>query len=486
MLCALLPSFCLAQNTPSVTLDSSEAIFTVLAAINACGYDAGLASSLPLRLAIRSQVKEAIQSTPEGNQTLHDVCQFYDAHQESSPAHTLSRYVSLALFLGPSPTFTPESDVAQDAQDLLEFVPLLVKFYAQANLKKIWDGHRDDYTAIEANYHETVSKVLFDTEIYLKIPSIEYLGRQFTVYLQPLGDPDQTNARNYRSDYYVVISPGPDPAAKMPQIRHAYLHYLLDPLILKYPQEAKRLQPVVDAAKTAPMDESFKSDTTLFVTECLIRAIEIRTSGSHKTPEAVRQQAVDDAEKQGFLLTRYFYESLVRFEKSPQGFRNAYGDMLAGVDVRREVHDAAEIKFSAKSQPEVVARPAQDLLASANKKLMAGDTADAQKLAQTALDTKQGDPGQAAFILAQVAIMSRDIEGARKYFGQALQTSKDAKVIAWSHIYLGRILDLQEDRAGALDHYRAALVAANTLPEAKAAAQHGIQQPYAPPAAANK
>jgi len=35
------------------------------------------------------------------------------------------------------------------------------------------------------------------------------LGRDFTVYVDPMGAPGQTNARNYGSDYYVVISPGP-------------------------------------------------------------------------------------------------------------------------------------------------------------------------------------------------------------------------------------------------------------------------------------
>lgn len=461
----------------------------MLAAMNACGYDAGLSSSVALRSAIRSEVSHAIQSAPDGNQTLQAVCQFYKAHQESTPAHTLSRYISLALFLGPSPAFTPDakdSDVAPDAQALLELVPMLAKFYAQANLQKIWESHRDDYTAVEARYHETVSKMLFDTEVYLKLPSAGYLGRQFTVYLQPLGDPDQTNARDYGTNYYVVITPGLDPSAKMPQIRHAYLHYLLDPLILKYPEEAKRLQPLLDAARNAPMDESFKTDTTLFVTECLIRAVEIRTSGSRKTPETARIQAVDDAEKQGFLLTGYFYDRLVRFEKDPAGFRNAYGDMLAGVDVRKEVRDAAQIKFSAKAQPELLSRPTQDLLASATQKLSAGDVSGAQKLAQTALDTKQGDPGQASFILAQVAIMSRDIEGARKHFLQAVQTTKDSKVVAWSNIFLGRICDIEGDRPEALNHYRAALVSANLQPDAKAAAEQGIQQAYAPPAASNK
>jgi len=54
-------------------------------------------------------------------------------------------------------------------------------------------------------------------------------------------------------------------------------------------------------------------------------------------------------------------------------------------------------------------------------------------------------------------------------------------VVAWSHIYLGRIFDLQAERDAALNQYRAALTAGASLPEAKAAAERGIQQPYEPP-----
>ena len=64
---------------------------------------------------------------------------------------------------------------------------------------------------------------------------------------------------------------------------------------------------------------------------------------------------------------------------------------------------------------------------------------------------------------------------------EALEVAREPKVVAWSHIYLGRIFDLQEDRAVALDHYRAALSASTTLPAAKAAAERGIAQPYEPP-----
>jgi hypothetical protein len=60
-------------------------------------------------------------------------------------------------------------------------------------------------------------------------------------------------------------------------------------------------------------------------------------------------------------------------------------------------------------------------------------------------------------------------------------------VVAWSHIYLGRILDLQDDnengpdRAQAITHYKAAVGASDDLPEAKAAAEQGLQKPYAAP-----
>ncbi len=76
---------------------------------------------------------------------------------------------------------------------------------------------------------------------------------------------------------------------------------------------------------------------------------------------------------------------------------------------------------------------------------------------------------------------------ARDYFEQALQATSEPKVVAWSHIYLGRILDLQDSeeggplRAAAVQHYKAAVGASESLPEAKAAAQQGLQKPYAPP-----
>jgi tetratricopeptide (TPR) repeat protein len=402
-------------------------------------------------------------------------------------SRTLAQYISLALFLDAPPAFqlkVKDADLPPDAMQVAGIVPIIQKFYDVAGLHNVWERHGETYAALVARYHQPLSKVLFDTEIYLKLPSAGYLGHSFTVYLDPMGAPGQTNARNYGADYYLVISPGAASTLKVEQIRHTYLHYLLDPLAMKYPATIDRLKPLLEQVRKAPMDESFKNDVSLLVTESFIRAIEARTTISSKAPEAERQAAVHQATEQGYVLTPYFYDALLQFEKSPTGLRNAYSDILAGIDLHKEQKRAAQVQFAAKADPELLRsspRTQLKLLATAEQRLSAGDAENAKKLAQQALEAKSEDPGRAFFILAQVATMNRDMQGARSYFEQALGVAREPKVVAWSHIYLGRIFDLQEDRAAALDHYRAALSASVSLPEAKAAAERGLQQPYEPP-----
>ena len=486
VLIALLAELSPAQNQSSVALDTSETLFTVLTAINTCGYDQELGVSDPLRSRVRSEVARARASSQEAQDATLAMCKYYDEHLQPDASKALSQYISLALYLNPAPNLTAkvkEADMPPDATAVLGILPLMQKFYETAGLHGIWEGDRPAISALTERYHQPLAKILFDTEIYLKLPSAGRLGREFTVYIDPMGAPGQTNARNYGSDYYVVISPGPGSSLKMQQIRHTYLHYLLDPLAMKYPGAMKRIEPLLASVKTAPMDQSFKSDVSLLVTECFIRAIEARTAGSAKAPDAERVQAVENSAQQGFILTPYFYEALVKFEKDPAGLRNAYGDLVGDIDVGKERKRAGQVTFATNSDPELLhlSRPVEGkLLVAAEKRLSAGDTASAQKLAQQALEEKNEDPGRALFILAEVATHNSDMQGARNYFERALEVAHEPKVVAWSHIFLGRIFDLQEDRPAALDHYRAAENAGSALPEAKAAAELGLRQPYEP------
>jgi tetratricopeptide (TPR) repeat protein len=467
-----------AQDAPQVSLETSETLFTVLTAINTCGYDQELGASDPLRSQIRSEVGSAVANTPGAQDVIGPMCLFYRQHQAPDPTHDLSHYVSLALYLDAPPAFALKVKAVELPPDAL-----MRAFYEKLGLHAIWERHRARYAEIVDVYHAPLAKMTFDTEIYLKMPSAGYLGRQFTIFLDAMGAPAQTNARNYGSNYYVVISPTSSTSIKMQQIRHTYLHYLLDPLALKNGGAFKRLEPLLGRVQDAPMDDAFKNNISLLVTESLVRAIEEHLT---KVPEAQLVKDLDQDDKEGYILTHYFYDALDKFNRDAAGMRDAYTDLIGQIEVNKEMKRAAQIEFAREATPELLHQPGSQnrLLLNAERRLAAGDRETAQKLAQKALDGQEEDAGRALFILAEVATQNRDIDGARTYFERALQTAHEPDVIAWSHIYLGRIFDLKENRDAALDQYRAALDAAGvSLPKVASAARQGLEQPYEPPAA---
>ncbi len=64
-----------------------------------------------------------------------------------------------------------------------------------------------------------------------------------------------------------------------------------------------------------------------------------------------------------------------------------------------------------------------------------------------------------------------------------LANSKDPRTLAWTHVYLGRLYDAQQqpDRAKAMAEYQAALSTAGVQPDAAAAAESGLKKPFAAP-----
>ena len=95
---------------------------------------------------------------------------------------------------------------------------------------------------------------------------------------------------------------------------------------------------------TAPMATAFKNDISLMVNECLIRAIEARTT-IPKSNEAARNAYVQRSVEEGFVLTRVFYDQLGDFEKDSTGLKNAYGNLLHAISLERERKRAREVVF---------------------------------------------------------------------------------------------------------------------------------------------
>jgi len=260
---AALVAAAVGQSPTPVTIGQSETLFAVLAAINNCGYDAELASADPVREKVRDEVGRNLEASEDAKNAANSVCNFYRDHQQVDATHTLSQYVSLAMYMNPAPAFTPkvkEADLPPDASGVLGLVPLVQKFYAQAGIHDIWQRHQQDYAELSSRYHEALASMIRDTELYLRLPSGSYAGRTFTIYVEPMGAPSEVNARSYGDNYYVVITPGAKAGLKMDQIHHAYLHFLLDSQVGKFAGNLTTLDPILDAVKLAPMDESYKAD----------------------------------------------------------------------------------------------------------------------------------------------------------------------------------------------------------------------------------
>ena len=496
---------------PDISLQNSEALFEIAAALNSCGYDQGLTASDPLRQEVREQVNQALQGSPEAQDAHEKICTFIAQHRLSDSGSDLAQYISLALYVTAPPDLAPSAegaDMPPDASGVENILPLLRRFSQLVDLHLIWLHVRPQYDQQLGQLHDSLTKMIDDTGIYLKTPVGVSGGRRFLVVVEPLLDPGQTNARVYGADYVVVASPV-NGTIHMREVRHAYLHYQIEPLLYARATTLDRLLPFLKTVKDAPLDYTYRSDIVALVVECMIRAVEARTmdtgvtiykispdvrradleaathqhNASVEAAEAVRRRAVQQSMADGYVLTEYFYNAFAVFERQPQSFKESIGEMVYGMDVSQQLNHVKSITFNQQSSSDIVHRSPRELrgLDLAEMKLMKGDTDAAGTLAQQSVDDKSGDPARANFILARVAIMHRDVPVAQHDFEETIRLSKDPRMLAWSHIYLGRIYDIQDQRDQAVSEYRAALTVRDGQADTRLAAEKGLKQPYAVP-----
>ena len=482
-----------------ITLDVSETFFSFFAGLNSCGYDQELSASDPVRNQIRADVIRAVAASEDAQFQRKQLCDFVRDHQAPDPAHNISQYVSLAFYTSEPPQFKTtirESDLPPDSQNVLGYLPVLQKFYDTAHLHDLWKKYQPQYEAYVDRFHDQVANMILGTDAYLRLAVSGYVSRRFSLYVDPLVAPGEVNARNYGVNYMMLMAPDHG-ALKMEPVRHTYLHYTLDPLVLKRYNRMTPLKPLLQTVQNAPLDDKFKTDIALLVTESVIRAVEIRTEPTIRVPnedkkerdkriEAIRTHEVDQAMQEGFVLTHYFYEQFAGFEKGEVGFEDAFGPMLTNLSLTlgREEKRAREVNFAKQGAPDLIRatiRPQGDTLDAAEESLSAGDPKSAQEIAENAISSGAGDQGRAAFILARASSMQGHMQDAIDNFQKTLQLASDSRMLAWSHIYLARIFDIREDREDALKHYNAALNTGDKAPDTLAAAERGLQKPYEPP-----
>jgi hypothetical protein len=508
------------EGGAAVTLEVQEPLFDIAAALNACGYDADLNKSAPVRAEVRADMNAALASSESARASRDALCTYINAHHLNDPGLNVGQFVSLALYLSPPPDLTPnldESELPPQAAQVVNVLPLLRTFASEVDLHYIWLHHRAEYETLQSRVHDAMVQAVLFTNIFLHQPVSTYDGRRFLVLLEPMISPSLINARVYGSDYIIIMSP--DNSAGVPvdtrEIRHIYLHYIVEPLVYSRGTAMERIQPVLRGVQDAPLEFFYKSDAPALITECLIKAVEahmyvidspppVKPKGKERIDldqyaalrnvydrqnALARLKLVDQDEAQGWVLTGYFYEAIAQMQHNGDGLRDEIAPMIYGMDVQRELSHAEGIVF-AKSVPADPLRPntthrtfeGMDL---AELDLMKGNVADASDLAGKAMADPKGDHPRAQYLLARIDLMQGHALDAKTGFEKTLAMSKDPRTLAWSNIYLGRLYDAHGDRDTAIEHYKQALVVRDSSSDTKKAAEEGIAKPFALPQRAN-
>jgi tetratricopeptide (TPR) repeat protein len=469
---------------PEDQLDGSQTLFTVLAAINAAGFDADLDSDA--NAPIRKQVRDIIAA--KHLDSVDALKKFFEAHRQGTTEAELSQYISFALTIEGPPDFQyhikPE-EMPHDVRKLEGLNPLISRFYREANIEELWKRSQSAYEHMLAAYHSGVSKALLESNAYLRNPTSGFRGRRFQIYVDLLGAPNQIQSRSYKDDYFVVVSPSPEP--QIDEIRHAYLHYLLDPLSLRHFEQLSRLKALADFAAPAPaLDNSYKDDFILFSAECLIKAVESRLAHGAEN----RQAMVGQALREGFVLTPAFADGLAVYEKQEESMRFYFPDLVGQIDVAREDKRLEHVQFAkeatikkakhAPPRPDPVLTGAARTLQEAEELYGKRDLGSARQSYLRVLEQAGPDGlhAKAYYGLARIAALQKDPELAEKLFQKTLELSPDKETTSWAYLYLARLADAAGEREQAEKNYRSVLAIDGAPASVRTAAEKGLAQPF--------
>jgi len=475
----------------AVTVDGSEAMFTTLCALLAAGFESNISSDN--WTAFRAQMRERLRQ--QQGPAVDAVRQFYRQHELRDPGATLSRYLWFGLVSGPAPAFQPvlrRDELPPEVIALFGFSELLSSYYQEQKIGDLWRQVQPIYNREIQGLQEPLTQIVYTTTGYLREILDPYGTRKFNIVVEPLVG-RITNVRNF-GDHYALVLSG---AENVPQdvIRHAFLHFMLDPLPLMYPHAVAVKGPLYDTAAKAPrLVTDLKDDFPSYFAECTVRAVELRMK---RMSPGEREAALGHNDADGYVLVRPLVTALVGFENSEPSMKRFFPDLVRSIDEKAEAKRLTTIQFapadagqSDEAAAEVIARPKRALpttvpndaeviaaLTEGERQIAAKNSLAAAASFQKVL-TKYPDQPRAWFGIGVAAYLDHDAAKAKQVFGRLTAgehaATGDPRVLAWSHVYLARIYDYEGNASVAKAEYASALAVEGGPEEAKQAAQKGL------------
>jgi len=264
-------------------------------------------------------------------------------------------------------------------------------------------------------------------------------------------------------------------------VRHAYLHYLLDPLATRYQEIVNRKKPIADHAQRAQaLDDSFKQDFLLLTSESLIKAVEARLDH--------QPQAIQEALRQGYVLAPFFSEQLPVYEKQDKAMLFYFPDLVGAIDLKVEDARLSRAEFDKQIAVRTVkatapppappqATGAAKTLEDAEQLYTARDLDKAKKLYLDVLQQtdEQRMHSAAYYGMARIATLQKNPELAERLFQKTLELMPEPQVKSWTLVYLGRLALASDDREKAAEYFRSALQVEGASEAARQAASQGVE-----------
>src|SRR5438270_1249309 len=475
----------------AVTVDGSEAMFTTLCALLAAGFESNVSSDN--WTAFRAQMRERLRQ--QQGPAVDAVRQFYRQHELRDPGATLSRYLWFGLVSVPAPAFQPilrRDELPPEVIALFGFSELLSSYYQEQKNGDLWRQAQPIYNREMQRLQEPLTQIVYTTTGYLREILDPYGARKFSIVVEPLVG-RITNVRNF-GDHYALVLSG---AENVPQdvIRHAFLHFMLDPLPLMYPHVVAVKGSLYDTAAKAPrLATDLKDDFPSYFAECTVRAVELKMK---RMSPGEREAALGHNDADGYVLVRPLVTALVGFENSEPSMKRFFPDLVRSIDEKAEAKRLTTIQFapadagqSDEAAAEVIARPKRALpptvpndaeviaaLTEGERQIAAKNSLAAAASFQKVL-TKYPDQPLAWFGIGVAAYLDHEPAKAKQVIGRLTAgehaATGDPRVLAWSHVYLARIYDYEGNASVAKAEYASALAVEGGPEEAKQAAQKGL------------
>jgi hypothetical protein len=392
-------------------------LIVVMAALDAAGFDPIPPGREPS--AFRSKLRKDLANLdPDLRQRMKT---FYERNRlpaPATPAEQASRYVSLALALGPIPGLeSPErsEDLPAGLLGILDFAPLVKEFYRRSGIDEQLVSYVRAYQAEGDRLREPTTEMVRSLLSYLHTRPITFSNervevkspspkkndkekkytfrqkdRRFLILPDLLAARGAVNFRVIGDDYYAIVPEGTDPASS--ELNRAYLQYVIDALVLRFNKEIAQRRDAIRQllSEREKAGNQVSPDVFLTVSRSLVAATDTRYEEVRKVDavgrsnraklqtakdeagraaiakasqlelSAIHDEAVarlaDEYEK-GAVLAFFFAEQLKGVETAGFDIASFFPDMMASFDPAREAKRPAE--YAEARQRAVAAREAR-------------------------------------------------------------------------------------------------------------------------------